>query len=194
MAAPRNDDVRGQILEAAEALISTKTLSKVTLLAIAQKAGISKGTLYYHFRTKEEIYLSLMDKYLEEQWTQLLAWVGNRQKDSSLPRLFKYILERESQQVGIRIHFLLEALHGNEPLRLQILQRYQEFAEKLAEQIRIRHKDIDAHYLAWTVLLLADGLLLHQQLHNPQLETATYIQETEAAVRFLVQHFREEED
>jgi AcrR family transcriptional regulator len=52
MAAPRKDNVKGKILDAAEALLQTKNLSDISLAEIAALAGVSKGTLYYHYKTR----------------------------------------------------------------------------------------------------------------------------------------------
>ena len=68
MAAPRKDNVKELILDAAEKLLESRKLSDISLSEIAQTAGISKGTLYYHYKSKNEILFDITDKYLDEQW------------------------------------------------------------------------------------------------------------------------------
>lgn len=55
-------DVRDSILDAAERLLSLYGYSKTTVDDIAQEAGIGKGTIYLHFRGKEEIAISFIDR------------------------------------------------------------------------------------------------------------------------------------
>ena len=54
------------ILEAARTLFIEKQYADVTLKEIAQVAGVTKGALYHHFATKEDLYFNMMHHYLEE--------------------------------------------------------------------------------------------------------------------------------
>ena len=105
MAAPRKDNVQELILDAAEKLLENKKLSDISLSEIAQTAGISKGTLYYHYKNKNEILFDITDKYLDEQWNDLVRWTEDASKDTSLNRLVKYVLERDVSTVNMRLHF-----------------------------------------------------------------------------------------
>jgi len=51
---------RAAILDAARHVFFSKGLPAATVDEIAQRAELSKGTLYLYFRTKEEIYISLL--------------------------------------------------------------------------------------------------------------------------------------
>ena len=46
MAAPRNDNVKEKILDAATGLLDTQTFADISLAEIAAAAGVSKGTLF----------------------------------------------------------------------------------------------------------------------------------------------------
>lgn len=52
MAAPRNDNVKEKILDAATGLLDTQTFADISLAEIAAEAGVSKGTLYYYYKIK----------------------------------------------------------------------------------------------------------------------------------------------
>ena len=62
MAAPRKDNVKEKILEATAGLLEHKTLSDISLAEIAAASGVSKGTLYYHYKTKTEILFDITDR------------------------------------------------------------------------------------------------------------------------------------
>lgn len=186
MAAPRKDNVEKLILNTTETLLKTKSLPEISLAEIARTAGISKGTLYYHYKNKEDILFSIMDNYLEKQWQDLLIWTSDKSKDTSLPRLIKYILERDTSTADMRFHFFYEAISGNETIRHKLLQRYHDFAVLISEKINERTDNISSDYLAWLILLLSDGLLMHKILCNTDINTENFICQTEQYVKTIL--------
>ena len=64
MAAPRSDNVKEIILAKTSELMEETGLSAISLASIAEACGISKGTLYYHYKTKEDIFFDLIDKII----------------------------------------------------------------------------------------------------------------------------------
>ena len=65
MAAPRNENIREKILSAAEDLLASEKMSDISLADIAKEAGVSKGTLYYYYKNKNDLIFDITDKYLE---------------------------------------------------------------------------------------------------------------------------------
>ncbi|MDO5049346.1 MAG: TetR/AcrR family transcriptional regulator [Actinomycetaceae bacterium] len=61
-------DRKSELLQVARALIAKKGLADVTTNHIAQAAGISRGTLYHHFESKEAILDALVEKISAEQY------------------------------------------------------------------------------------------------------------------------------
>lgn len=179
MAAPRKDNVKGLIIQAAEELLKTKKLSAISLAEIAASAGISKGTLYYHYKNKDDILFDIMDIYLEEQLQDLLRWTEDSSKDTSLHRLMKYVLERDIATADMRLHFFYDAMLGNEVIRERLTKRYTEFADIIAQKIETRTQKIDAGYLAWFLLMLSDGLFVHKMMGNPYIHADKFIKQTE---------------
>lgn len=57
---------REEILNAAEALFTTKGVTASTMNDILGAVGVAKGTLYYHFTSKDEILRSLIDRTVAE--------------------------------------------------------------------------------------------------------------------------------
>ena len=56
----------GKILDAARTLFINKPYADVSLKEISEKAGVTKGAIYYHFETKESLYSYMMLHYLEK--------------------------------------------------------------------------------------------------------------------------------
>lgn len=65
---------RQEIMEAAERLFGQKGFFKTTMLEIAQQSQFAIGTLYQFFKSKEEVYCSL----LEEKAHQFFNFVKDR--------------------------------------------------------------------------------------------------------------------
>lgn len=192
MAAPRmNDDVQKMILDAAEDLLAQKSLKEVTLAQIADHANVAKGTVYYYFKNKEDILFAIFDRYLADQWKQLNDWTSNAAKDTRLPRLIKYVLARDIDKTGIRLHFIFEAADGNEVLRQKLMERYLKFEKEIAAKIQERQDNVDSDYLSWLALMVSDGLIIQKTLGNDQLDTDRFIAETEQYIR---QIFKEEQN
>jgi len=188
MASPRNDNVKELILSATESLMESQKLSVISLAKIASAAGISKGTLYYHYKTKNSILLDIMDKYLDEQFHDLTVWTENIEKDTSIHRMVNYILERDIGTIHMRLHFFYDAMLGNEEIKEQLLIRYREFAHTIAEKIAKRTNSISPQYLSWFLLILSDGLFIHQTLDNPEVDIPQFILETARIVDVMIQN------
>jgi TetR/AcrR family transcriptional regulator len=63
-----------EILDAAKEVFFEKGFKNAAMESIAYKAGVSKGTVYFYFKTKEDLYMSMMMPVLEELGRQLLEF------------------------------------------------------------------------------------------------------------------------
>jgi AcrR family transcriptional regulator len=61
----RHGDTRARILAAAEELSCTLGPARISLDAVAMKAGVSKGGLLYHFPTKHDLLRALVSDHVE---------------------------------------------------------------------------------------------------------------------------------
>lgn len=55
----KNDQIRDEILDAARELFQTCGLTKTTMDDLAEAAGKGKSTLYYYFKSKDEVFYTL---------------------------------------------------------------------------------------------------------------------------------------
>ena len=62
MSASAVRDTRSQILDAAEAVVMREGARNLTLDSVAAHAGISKGGLLYHFRSKEDLAAAMIER------------------------------------------------------------------------------------------------------------------------------------
>ncbi|MEY9974136.1 AcrR family transcriptional regulator [Lysinibacillus sp. RC46] len=71
---------RNEILDAADELFGQKGFDGTSTNDILEKVGIARGTLYYHFKSKEDIMDALIDRYN----TQILGAANGIAADKSI--------------------------------------------------------------------------------------------------------------
>lgn len=98
------EDTRKQILQAALDVFSRKGFSRTTFVDIAQQIGLTKGAVYWHFRTKTDLLVALIEDALshkalrvdspDEQVTSLAAlrtcYVDSARQVIADPKLRKF--------------------------------------------------------------------------------------------------------
>ncbi|WP_113700098.1 TetR/AcrR family transcriptional regulator [Nonomuraea lactucae] len=63
---------RDELLDAAEALLCDQGSAALTLAAVADRAGVSKGGLLYHFSSKEALIKGMVERLIDD-FDQLMA-------------------------------------------------------------------------------------------------------------------------
>ncbi|MCK5429697.1 MAG: TetR/AcrR family transcriptional regulator [Anaerolineales bacterium] len=66
-----SEERRNQILEAAALVFARSGFSKARMDDIAAECGLSKGTLYWYFNSKDEIILAMLDRLFERELADL---------------------------------------------------------------------------------------------------------------------------
>jgi AcrR family transcriptional regulator len=144
------------IVDAAEDVVVEAGASHMTLEAVAARAGVSKGGLLHHFRTKEALLEAMIGRLIEKREESRIKVLDDL-PDSPARELKAYILsgitrDQKADRVGAPI---LAALAHNprlaEPIREIIKKRYAEFVAKGVKFER-----------AIVFALAADGLLFHE--------------------------------
>ncbi len=65
MVQQRSEETRGKILSAAEKLFAQEGYDATGVAEICDQAGVSKGAFYHHFDSKQAVFLTLLDQWLE---------------------------------------------------------------------------------------------------------------------------------
>jgi AcrR family transcriptional regulator len=78
----RRTDTREQIRALALELFAERGYDATSLREIAERLGITKAAVYYHFRTKEEILTSLVNDFFSEV-DELLRWAQHQPATSA---------------------------------------------------------------------------------------------------------------
>jgi AcrR family transcriptional regulator len=105
---PRGD-TRARIQEIAVELFSEHGYEGTSLREIAERLGVTKAALYYHFKSKEDIVASLVDDYFA-QVDDLVAWAQQQPRTAEVRA---EILRRYLDMVADR-HHVYRMLHQNQ--------------------------------------------------------------------------------
>ncbi len=82
----RSQETRKRILDAAFRVFAGQGIGEATVDDIAHAAGISKGALYHHFASKEQLFQSLLKDRVKDCQEHMLSTVG---EITSLPRAIR---------------------------------------------------------------------------------------------------------
>lgn len=169
---------RAQIFEAALQVCAEKGYFNTRVDDIAQRAGLSKGALYHHFSSKQELFLALF-KDMMEGFVALMTQVMQQSPSASeaLRAAVRQFVEAFDQQAGLmRGMFDLYLLAVRKPdFRTQIMSYYEQMVEASAAVIQSGidsgefSADIDAREVAWIFFTSGDGLfMIHLSLDDEE--------------------------
>src|SRR5436309_3369723 len=65
---------RKRIVDAATKLFYAEGIGRVSVDAVAEKAGLTKRTLYYHFKSKDELIAAYLDGRDQPNLQQMAGW------------------------------------------------------------------------------------------------------------------------
>lgn len=82
-------DTREKILEAAEKLFAEVGYDAATTREIAEMSGVTKALIHYHFKSKEELLASILDRYFEHLWATMTESIEG--DGSTLDRLKRLV-------------------------------------------------------------------------------------------------------
>ncbi|BBU40810.1 TetR/AcrR family transcriptional regulator [Aeribacillus sp. FSL K6-1121] len=68
---------KNELIRSAKKCLVKNGIEKFTLRAVAETAGVTQGTVYYHFRTKEQLLLDIVKDICDSSWDELSKSDGN---------------------------------------------------------------------------------------------------------------------
>ena len=173
MARPREID-RDRILDAAQDIMVASEGRGLTLDAVAERAGISKGGLVYSFATKDELIAAALERELERF---LAAWDGmvegnDRSASSMLSAYIREILNQD--EAHLRTASLLMTALSNAPKVSEPARRFYRAVFQHFDASTARGRDIRQAILAIEGLFLLRGLGLVNCSHDEWLSVVNH--------------------
>jgi len=120
---------RQKILETAMEMISEKGVGKTSLSKIAKASGLSKGTLYYYYASKNELIFDIADLHMKRMTTALFSMIDENRGlswEGLLTAFFSTLLNSEARS-RLHLYLIREAISGNESLKSRFQQTYSQW-------------------------------------------------------------------
>jgi AcrR family transcriptional regulator len=160
---PVKDQREQEFKQAALKVFSTKGYHKATMAEIAMEAGFGKGTLYWYWKSKEELYFSLIQQ-MHEEILQLVEEAAKR-KGTSLEKL-TWMGSEMTELYFCKLSWKMRAeeLETFSPAYVEQLHAYVERTKgELAKIVRQGIEEevlppVEPYYLACILLGLVEGM------------------------------------
>lgn len=180
-------DTRAKIVQAASKLFYGEGIGRVSMDAVAEKAGVTKRTLYYHFDSKDDLVAAYLDARDQPNLTQMAAWFAAAEggADAKVAAIFTALAKsaRHPKWKGcgfLRTTAELAALPGHPAVKIGARHKAA-FATWLAGELEGAGFATPAA-LARQILLLLDGAFSASLVHRD----ASWFEEAGAAAAALV--------
>ena len=132
----KSDIARAEIIDTARQVLSQLGVNNMTLQAVADAASISKGALYYYYKSKDEILYDIMaqdNAHSREIAGKLIEKNHDLDVESLKKEVAKGVLNRFSQLDKNKLNLYLqgEALQGNIELQKRYNEKYHEWINNI---------------------------------------------------------------
>lgn len=169
------EERRQQILSAAARCFARKGFYATTMDDIATESGLSKGSLYWYFASKDDLLADLTLWYLDS-FTQQLQIVSAqpltaREKMGSLLSVLGAGIEETRELLPIMLDFMSHSRH-NPTLKANLQQAYTSWIEALAailDQgiVEGQLPPFDTRTFSAVLIAAYDGLALQEMVLGP---------------------------
>lgn len=171
MAKTRQDLDDNLFISAAEKLITEKGANDFSLADLAKEVGVSKGTLYYHYPTKDELILDIMEKHMDELSKDYVEWLERHQAEGITPERFLDVIFYKGvklfNKARMHIYLINECMRGNESLRKRYQELWETWQSKLEDGLALAYPNMkDRKAFAYMLMLIIDGLTVQEALGN----------------------------
>ncbi len=171
-------DNRQKIMDTAMNIIGEQGVDKITLARIAKASGLSKGTLYYYYASKNDLIFDIADFHMERISTELFAMIENEASpswESLLTAFFEILLTSEARS-RLHLYLVREAVSGNTSLKKRFQKTYaQWFAMVDQAHSHMPGSHIDVSEKSRFIVAVVDGFILQVLLGTDKTSVETIV-------------------
>ncbi len=172
------EERRAQILTAAIACFTQKGYHRTTMDDIVAACGLSKGSLYWHFKNKKDVLVSATKWYFDQLAGNLMPMLESR--SSVMERLelmlttFAQVMDADNSIFRVFIDFYAETRHDPEigQMARDLMLPY---IEMITRQFQLgvdngELKPVNPQHMAIALMATFDGLFLYQMILGDDFE------------------------
>jgi len=195
----KGEETKKKIIEGAEILFTENGYDSTTVQDICNKAEISKGAFFYHFPTKEFLFLEILDKYLSEL-DKRMNEIEKKSKNTlrameEMVIILEEIFITSEGKFTIFLEFLRKASKETEIMK-KISYQFQKYKKYVYEMIEKGKregnikKEIDSEFISQLIISLAIGMILKSSLFLDK-ENEDF---SKKGIKFILNNIKKEEE
>ena len=157
----RKRDSRESILRAAEEIVARSGPARLTLETAANEAKVSKGGLFYHFRSKEALLEAMIRRsmqQLESEHAKVAESLTGERNGKMKANIIGTLRHLEGQRPVLTA--VIAAIANDPKLIEPVRESFQNEFEGLCKELNLRMEDVAVLFLALQGLLLMELLNL----------------------------------
>jgi AcrR family transcriptional regulator len=194
----RSEETRSSILAAAAAGFAEQGYDATGVAEICRRAEVSKGAFYYHFSSKQDLFLELLERWLTVLDEQL---EGVRTEEANVPEqllnmtgMIRQVFQVAQHQLPIFLEFWTKAAHDPAVWEATIAP-YRRYRAFFADMIQCgvtagQLRSVEPDTAARVIVSLAVGLVVQGLLDT---EGADWGYVAEEGMHMLLQGIESEE-
>jgi TetR/AcrR family fatty acid metabolism transcriptional regulator len=186
MSSIEKSDVKEKIIEASTRLFLANGYRGTSVKEITEAAGIGRGTLYWYFKSKEEILITIFQRFDTELLDKLKKTVAGCKGDFSAKyRLFhKYSTEfaRDNRELALAFNTLLNEIVGTNTEAEKVARKvYKKFSHLVKRMLEEGKKDgsvkreVDSTLYAHAVIACQTGMLVQWLVHGDSMDVPEFV-------------------
>lgn len=166
------DDLAGstqeKIIEAASKLMTEKGVTDTSLADIAGEVGISKGTLFYYYSSKNDLVYDVAERNLDLITADILSWMESIRGQVAPSEILKVAMERivHADTRGKLHIYLLRDAASDSHLKERFQATYLKWKQMIEGALKSVYGDdkADLDVQADIILSVIDGLTIQKVL------------------------------
>ena len=177
------DRRKEQIMSAALSVVVAKGYDQSRMDDIVEKSQLSKGAIYWYYKSKEEVYLSLVDYWFLQYSSGVVDTLQQQESASDqLKTLFDFFIGQfDKNPATFKLLVEFWRLAGLNPdFNAKLQQVYSDFLEYIIEIIKVgiangEFKNVEPRITALSILINIEGINWFTLFDKSGVEAHEYI-------------------
>jgi AcrR family transcriptional regulator len=163
---------QAQLISAAMEVFNRKGYGGATTEDIAREAGVTKGAIYFHFKSKEDIFLAVVKETAGRHMQAIIDYL-KQQPDANLfiEGIINYSFEMLSKEKQLTME-LWEQAHKIKKVRDFMAKTHEKMVDDIAHYMK-KNNGISlkkAKSLVWIMHAIWDGILVQKFCYHGQID------------------------
>jgi AcrR family transcriptional regulator len=163
-------ELKEKIIQAAVESFSQSGYDKTKMEDIAKRLGLSKGTLYLYFKSKEDLFVAICERNIQQSDSEDAGFFVRKENVASdAEQIYDNIRRREQGNDRVMLEMVAESAR-NPKLKKSMYELHLKIHDHVMQNIKSKidegfiRKDVDAASLAIALVALYDGLAVNRML------------------------------